>query len=126
MKKKRIRIGAICVIAILLLGAVVLVKNNISISTGTCIAADNGEYLVVLGQSPVVMHQHTGKKTVFSGLNTGDKILILHDGIDTSYPGQTGLYFLLKLSDGEESDVPEKIMDELQELGWLHQTDAEP
>ena len=61
MKKKKIRIGALCVIAILLLGAVVLVKNNISISTGTHIAADNGTYLVVLGQTPVVMHQGNGK-----------------------------------------------------------------
>lgn len=124
MKKKKIRIGALCVIAILLLGAVVLVKNKISISTGTYIAADNGTYLVVLGQTPVVMHQ--GNETMFSALDTADKILIVHDGIDTSYPGQTRLYFLLKLSDGQERNIPEEILDELQDLGWLHQTDAEP
>lgn len=63
---------------------------------------------------------------MFSALDTADKILIVHDGIDTSYPGQTRLYFLLKLSDGQERNIPEEILDELQDLGWLHQTDAEP
>lgn len=122
MKKKRMIIGPVIVILILFAVALLMLRNNINAGIGTCIEAKNGRYLVVLDHSPVVMSQRSGDESVFSELNTGDKIFIVHDGIDQSYPGQTGLYFILKLSNGSESDVPEEIMTELQEMGWLNQS----
>ena len=122
MKKKQLMIGAVSVVAILFAAVLLMLRNNINLSIGTCIAAENGSYLIVLDHSPVVMHQRPGKESVFANLNTGDKIFIVHDGIEQSYPGQTGLHFILKLSDGSERDVPSEIMTELQELGWLKQS----
>lgn len=120
MKKKRWMIGTIGVVLILFAAVLLMLRNNINLSIGTCIAAENGNYLVVLDHSPVVMHQRSGGESVFADLNTGDKIFIVHDGIEQSYPGQTGLHFMLKLSDGSEHDVPSEIITELQELGWLN------
>lgn len=81
--------------------------------------ADNGGYLIVIDNSPISMHRVADKNKGFPDLNTGDKIFVVHDGIAESYPGQTGVYFILKLSDGDISDVPSGILSSLRELGWL-------
>ncbi len=118
MKKKRLLIGILCVAVVLIAGALFMAKNSIGFSIGNCIEADNGRYLIVLDNSPIAMHQRSGKESMFPDLDTGDKIFIVHDGINETYPGKTGLYFILKLSNGNIGDVPEKIITQLQELGW--------
>ena len=119
MKKKRLLIGILCVVSILIAGILFIAKNSLGFSTGTCIVADDDRYLIVLDNSPIAMHQRSGKESIFPDLDTGDKIFIVHDGIAETYPGKTGLYFILKLSDGDVFDVPEEIMSQLQELGWI-------
>ena len=118
MKKKRLLIGILCVAVVLIAGALFMAKNRIGFSIGNCIEADNGRYLIVLDNSPIAMHQRSGKESMFPDLDTGDKIFIVHDGINETYPGKTGLYFILKLSNGNIGDVPEEIITQLQELGW--------
>lgn len=119
MKKKILLISLLSVILILILGILFMAKNSISFSTGVCIAADNGEYLMVIDNSPVSMHRVSGKDRGFPDLDTGDKIFVIHDGIAESYPGKTGVYFILKLSDGDINDVPAEVISQLRELGWL-------
>lgn len=118
MKKKRLLI-VLPIIAVILISSVLfMAKNSIGFSVGHCIATDNGRYLIVIDNSPISMHQRSGKESIFPELDTGDRIFIIHDGIAETYPGKTGLYFILKLSDGNISDVPEEILNQLQELGW--------
>lgn len=119
MRKTRLLIGILCVAAVLVVGVLFMAKHSISFSTGTCIVSDKDRYLIVMDNSPVSMHQRSGKKSIFPELDTGDKIFIVHDGVAESYPGKTGLYFILKLSDGDINDVPEEIISELRELGWI-------
>ena len=119
MKKKILLISLLSVILILILGILFMAKNSISFSTGVCIAADNGEYLMLIDNSPVSMHRVSGKDRGFPDLDTGDKIFVIHDGIAESYPGKTGVYFILKLSDGDINDVPAEVISQLRELGWL-------
>lgn len=119
MKKKYLFISIICVVIVLLSGIVLIAKNSIDFSIGTCIVADNGSYLVVFDNSPVVMSQRSGKDSLFSELETGNRIFVIHDGIAESYPGKTGVYFVWKLSDGQTSDVPKEVVKSLTELGWL-------
>jgi len=118
MKKKFLFISIIGVAAILLTGILLMTQNSIGLSTGTCIVADNGRYLGVFDNSPVV--KRSGKDSLFSELETGDRIFVVHDGIAESYPGKTGVYFVWKLSDGQASDVPEEVVESLTELGWLN------
>lgn len=119
MKKKKLVISILCVAVALIAGMLFMVKSSISVSIGNCIADDNGRYLIVMDNSPVAMHQRSGKESIFPDLDTGDKIFIVHDGVNETYPGKTGLYFILKLSDGDISDVPEDAITQLQELGWI-------
>lgn len=114
-----------CIIFLMMLAAFVVAKNNIHLSIGTCIVADNGRYLVVLDNSPVAMHQRSGKERIFPELSTGDTIFILHDGVAESDPGKTGLYFILKLADGNENNIPTEVITQLQELDWLNKTDEQ-
>lgn len=119
MKKKRILvIVGICALIIILGGTLLLAKNDIHINVGTCVVADNGRHLIVIDNSPVVMHQRSGDKDIFSGLETGDKILIVNDGIAEMLPGKTGVYFLLKV--GGNATVPNDVIDTLKDLEWIN------
>lgn len=94
------------------------------LTVGRCLVADNGSYLLIDGNAPIVMSNRKYKEGLFDGLETGDKILVLHDGIAESYPGQTGAYWCWKQEDGTVEDIPETVLSELTEMGWMYA--AEP
>ena len=125
MKMRKLIIGMICVVLILTASVVVMQKNNLSIGVGTCIEADNGRYLVVLDNSPIEMYPCSGKESIFSELSTGDTIFIVYGFVEYSYPGKTGVYCIVKLSNGNENNVPEEVITRLQELHWLNKTDEQ-
>ena len=122
MKQKKKWMIPLCVVGGLLLICVGLhwymVSHSMDFSVGRCLVADNGSYMFIDGNSPIVMSNRKDKEGMFAGLETGDKILLLHDGIAESYPGGTGAYWCMKLEDGTQADIPEQIMEELAELGW--------
>ncbi len=105
-------------VGILILGAVA-VRKNLSLSTGRCLVADNGSYMLIIGREPIVMSNRSGKETLFAGLDTGDEIRVLHDGVQESYPGGTGAYAVWKLADGSVEDIPSEVRSSLTELGWF-------
>jgi len=123
MERKKKWIIPLCVIGVLLLICAGLLgymaRHSMGFSVGRCLVADNGSYLFIDGNSPIVMSNRKNKEGLFSGLNTGDKILLLHDGIEESYPGGTGAYWCMKLEGGTQTDIPEEVMKELAELGWI-------
>lgn len=117
MKRKKLIFLLAGLLLFVLLGSFLM--RGKGVSAGYCVAADSGSYMLVIGNSPIVMRA-VGSESMFSGLQTGDKILVLHDGIATSYPGQTGAYLCLRLQKGDPSDVPESVLAELRALGWIH------
>ena len=122
MKQKKKWMIPLCVIGGLLLICAGLlwymVGHSMDFSVGHCLVAENGSYMFIDGNSPIVMSNRKDKEGMFAGLETGDKILLLHDGIAESYPGRTGAYWCMKLEDGTQADIPEQVMEELSELGW--------
>lgn len=87
---------------------------------GRCLIADGGAVLWIdENGSPVVMHDRSKKGTLLEGLQTGDRIWILHDGIEESYPGSTGVYACIKVGSGTRADLPQDTIESLRELGWL-------
>ena len=122
MKQKKKWMIPLCVIGGLLLVCAGLlwymVSHSLDFSVGRCSVAENGSYMFIDGNSPIVMSNRKDKEGMFAGLETGDKILLLHDGIQESYPGGTGAYWYMKLEDGTQADIPEQVMEELAELGW--------
>lgn len=85
MKQKKKWVIPLCVIGVILLlcagGLCYMINHSMSFSVGRCLVADNGSYMFIDGNSPIIMSNRKDKEGLFSGLGTGDKILIFHDGI---------------------------------------------
>ena len=118
MKQKKKWMIPLCVVGGLLLICAGMVSHSVDFSVSRCLVADNGSYMFIDGNSPIVMSNRKDKEGMFASLKTGDKILLLHDSIAESYPGRTGAYWCMKLEDGTQADIPEQVMKELAELGW--------
>lgn len=117
--KKKVLVVISIIVCLLAVGVFLLAGHNISPDTGYYLRADNGSHIVMIDDSPIVMSLRTGNEKRFDGLESGDKIFILHDGIQETYPGGTGVYFLMKLSDGDMSNISETAHRQLCEMGWL-------
>lgn len=123
MKKKLI--AAVLVLVVLAaagIAAYFIRFGNIrpTLSEGRALRCAGGEVLWIdENGSPTVMTDCTKNKKLLNGLSTGDRILLLHDGVEESYPGRTGVYFLLKLGKGTIGDIPDATLQELSALGWL-------
>lgn len=118
--KKRLVAGFVVgvVLAAALVLGLVAQRKSLGISTGRCLVADNGSYMLIVGNDPIVMRNVKGKETLFDGLDTGDLIRVLHDGIQESYPGGTGAYAVWKLEEGFPEDISEEVRKSLTGLGW--------
>ncbi|MBQ8474750.1 MAG: hypothetical protein IJ499_03700 [Clostridia bacterium] len=97
-------------------------QSNRSWSTGLYLKTSNGTHMLISENTPISLSDKTEDSNSFGGLSDGDKIMVLHDGIAESYPAQTGVYSIKKLSDGQPSDIPEEVINSLTELGWLKAT----
>lgn len=99
-------------------------QSDIWDSEGYFMPCTNGAYLIVsenLGAATLTPAK--GVDIDFGDYTTGDKIRITHGVILESYPAQTDLYSIEKLSDGELSNIPADILASLKELGWLPEAD---
>jgi len=83
--------------------------------------SDHGSYLLIRGNSPTELHNASGDENLFEGIDTGDEIEVTSSMIMQTYPGQTYIYSIKKLSDGSIDDIPQDVIDDLTELGWLGQ-----
>lgn len=89
-----------------------------SLSTGICLMTTNDKILVVVGDSPIEISNQSSDAGLFVGLETGDKVMMTHDGIDESYPAKTGVYKLVVSAKDCLDEVPQSTITELAELGW--------
>ncbi len=126
MKKKwLIPVVILAVILILAAGALwYFSSHSLSFSTGRCIVTSNGSYMILLDDSPVTMRNCSKNEDLFEGLKTGDEIRILHDGIQETYPGGTGVYSCKLVSEGSIDDIPEDMIASLSPMGWIAVDDS--
>ena len=89
-----------------------------SLSAGVCLVATDGNCLLVCGNSPIVLSNRTGRSDAFADLQTGEQLLVLHDGVEESYPARTGAYAVFRQGRGTVADVPQAVIDQLAQLGW--------
>lgn len=121
MKKKIVIPVAILAAILILAGCVIgyMASHSMSFSTGRCIVTSNGSYLILLDNSPIQMSNCSNHEELFRDLKTGDLIKILHDGIQETYPGRTGVYYCKKLGNGGIADIPTDIIESLSPIGWI-------
>ena len=113
-------IGATLLLLVLILGCGLIwaFSHSLSLSTGICLRTQRGECLFIVDNSPIVLSDRIGEDTPFSSLTTGDRLLVLHDGIQETYPARTGVYSVCKTGSGSAADIPQQVIDSLAELGW--------
>lgn len=116
MKKKVMIAGAVLLVLALCL-TVFLVKG-LSFRVGRCMVTEDGRVLLLMEGSPVALSDHTPLGTAFARCNTGDVALILHDGVQETFPGGTGCYMMIRLRQGTSADIPSSVLNELDSLGW--------
>ena len=119
MKRKAFLIGLAAVLVLLLVCVGVMACNSLSFRAGRCIKAENGSCMLLMDNSPVVLSNHTLSSHPFSNYQTGDLLLVLHDGVQETYPGGTGAYLTLRLQKGTAGDIPQTVLSALAELGWV-------
>ena len=85
---------------------------------GVCLVADNGSVLLIAKDEPIVLHDRSGNG-LLEGIQTGDRVRVLHDGIAESFPAQAGIYKLVKTGEGSIDDIFPQTLDLLRQLGWL-------
>lgn len=97
----------LCIVG-LLASAGIMSAKGYGISVGRLYLFDTEFYLVDEGKAMIMSDQSNDKK-LFDGLNTGDLILVIHDGVDESYPARTGAHKVFRLSKGNENNLPENL-----------------
>ena len=121
MKKKiilslMIILGAIFIATISVLG-IIIIKDQ-SLSTGRIFIVDDGSYLLV-NDSLTKMSDLSQDKDAFEGLTNGDFVIVGHTATAQSYPAQTGVYWCVKLKNGNRADIPDNFIEDLYNMGWI-------
>ncbi len=125
--KKKILIFLCVILSILILFSAVSVfvinRYSLSVSQGLYLSAENNAHMLIQMNSPIKMNNLTDNEKLFEALSDGDEILVIHNGVQESYPGSTGVYTVFKLGDGELSDISQNVLAALSELGWWKNKD---
>ena len=126
-KTNKIKIIIISAAALVLLSAAsffiflaVMNDRGYGMSVGRALYTKDGSCMIVVDEtSPIIMLDRSIKGELFDGISTGDEILVIHSGIEESYPARTAAYWLVKTGEGDRGDISEKVTRELSEMGWL-------
>ncbi|MCH5198973.1 MAG: hypothetical protein J1E34_08715 [Oscillospiraceae bacterium] len=115
MKKKIKLIIPLFLLTIIILPAILILSGNRAFSKGIVYIDRGAVYFLDKNNSPILpIMQNKISQNQFNKLSSGDEIILLHDGINESYPGQTGAYFIIKT--GSENTVPEEAINEILSL----------
>lgn len=119
MKKIKWIIPAVIAgVILVILTALLCVALRYGATVGYYLEAKDGVAMIIEGKSPTVMSSRSDRD-IFKRLESGDKILILHDAVAESYPGRTRVHAVIKLKNGDKSDLPADVIGSLMKMGWI-------
>lgn len=95
----------LCIVAIFAFGAI-LSAQGYGISTGRLYFADNGTYLINSDDMAMRVSDCSDDAELFKGYQNGDKVILFHDGVNETYPAQTGGYYIIRTSKGDGTYKP--------------------
>lgn len=114
----------LCVLA-LLLSACAAPAAEPERTEGRLLLAENGTALLVTEDgTPMTLAVQSEGEDPWAGYHSGDRIRVTHDGVNESYPAQTGAYAWERLESGTLEDIPEETLSALEELGWAFGREA--
>lgn len=106
----------LCVVAVFAFGAI-LSAQGYGISIGRLYFADNGTYLIDSDDMAMRVSDCSDDAELFKGYQNGDKVILFHDGVNETYPAQTGGYYIIRTSKGDGTYKPADEILGIQELG---------
>ena len=118
MKKKRWWIPVAVVVSLVFLCAIGFGIYCLSFYVGTYVKTGNGANMVVFDDNPIVMSDRTNGD-LFEDLETGDRVLAIHGFIEETYPARSEAKAVFKLGKCSIDHIPQKVIDDLTEMGWL-------
>ena len=122
---KKILVSLAAIVILIAIAFIFLVSSGgQTVLTGHSLKCENDSYMIIDERGAPIRYSY--KKAVGTDvekLTDGDRILIISDLINESYPGSTSARFILKLEDGDISDIPEATLVSLSELGWYKFTE---
>ncbi len=93
--------------------------DSMTVLTGYSLRCENGSYMIIEENgSPIRYSFDKALGTDVEKLTDGDRILIISDLINESYPGSTSAHLIFKYADGGLEDIPEETLVQLSEMGW--------
>ncbi|MDZ5038623.1 hypothetical protein, partial [Clostridium perfringens] len=93
--------------------------NSKNSMTGIYLKSINGSSIIIdENRVPTLMDNETGKENIFDDLKSGDKIEITYHLINETYPAKTQIYSCNLIERVNVNDIPQDILDKLQEMGW--------
>lgn len=98
----------LCLVAVFVITYVMSVQGY-GISTGRLYFDDNYTFLIDENDMAMIVSDCSKDKKMYEGYQSGDKVLIIHDGVETSYPSRTGGYHIFRLSKGDGSYKPADV-----------------
>lgn len=87
-----------------------------NILKGRYYEAENGAHLIITDKKEPI--ELVGDDRMFEGIESGDEIEVFCSAVRETYPGSTDVEKLRALSEGDISDLPEEVMEQLNEMGW--------
>ncbi len=97
--------AVLCIGAVLIFDAV-LNAQGYSVSVGRLYFSDDGTYLIDGDDKATLVYDCTDNAELFKGYESGDKIILFHDGVDESFPARTGGYRIFRLSKSDRDYTP--------------------
>lgn len=95
----------LCVAAVLIFGIISGIKGY-GLSIGRLYFGENSVYLIDSNDSAMMVSDRSSNLNLFEGYQSGDKVILFHDGINETYPSSTGGYRMFRLSKGDGSYKP--------------------
>lgn len=86
---------------------------------GRFLKSSNGQSILVTDHDVVIMGNDTEKGEVCEDINIGDKIVVIADAIDASYPSSANVIRCKLIEEGSVNDLPNETIDYLQDMGWV-------
>ena len=104
MKKKlAIVIMLVMVLSVGMIGVMAFTGNGYV--KGRLLKNENS-YMILNEKDAMYFSATKGMEKRLEKMNSGDEILIVHGPVEESFPARTDAKILMKLSDGDESDLP--------------------
>ena len=107
--KRRKWIQAICIavgiIALLMAAAAVTSMMGYGVSVGKLYFTESSTYLID-GTTSIIVSDQSRKCNLFDGYANGDEIILVHDGVEETFPARTGGFMAFRISKGDGTYKP--------------------